>query len=126
MNGAEPQETMKPTEAGGYFNWRAWILWPVVIALVYFLSCGPVLMFLNKREAKGLPDPRIVDAIYVPWFWAYLHTPLHKPLGIYMHLWDPAEFDKKGDPRWYSKSTAGAKIRLLTSAATNPRLTGEG
>ena len=34
---------------------------------------------------------------YAPLYWAYNETPLHKPLGMYMHLWVPIAFKKNGE-----------------------------
>jgi hypothetical protein len=97
MNGPPQSQTITAIDGEKSFNWRAWILWPALMVIVYLLSFGPVLMVLNKRENQGLPDPRIVDLLYAPWIWTYTSTPFHKPLGIYMHFWDPKEFDKDGN-----------------------------
>ncbi len=37
---------------------------------------------------------------YRPLGWAYIRTPVHKPLGMYFHLWDSENFNKYGDGFW--------------------------
>ncbi|MDB6121162.1 MAG: hypothetical protein JWQ71_155 [Pedosphaera sp.] len=41
---------------------------------------------------------KISRVVYEPWRWTYFHTPLHRPLGIYMHLWSSEAFDANGEP----------------------------
>lgn len=83
-----------PDEGKHSFNW-GWIMWPVVVLLVYSLSIGPVLMLDLKNR---LPRPKIVWRFYYPVRWAYFKSPiLHKPLGMYLHLWVPDYVAKNGD-----------------------------
>lgn len=92
---AQPDPTT-PGEEKDSFNWRVFILWPFVLLLLYILSIGPVAVLF----ARGKLSPAIEDKIKVLYFsllWAYYETPLHKPLGIYFHLWDPKDFDKNGE-----------------------------
>lgn len=77
-----------------------WVCWLAVILVLYVLSSGPAAMM----EAKGLtirdaPLCRFLDSAYSPLSWAYQHTPLQKPLGMYWHLWTPANVDIHGNRR---------------------------
>jgi hypothetical protein len=78
------------------FNWGL-IVWPLVILILYVLSIGPVWMMMDK-EYISLPVAFQMK-FYGPWFWAYQKTPLHKPLGKYLHLWDSRIFDGNEDRR---------------------------
>ena len=86
---------MTPIEEKHSFNWRALILWLLVIPPVYLLSAGPVAMM----QLNGCISPRskFVSQLYAPRGWVYRRTALHKPLGIYMHLWVPGLFNKHGE-----------------------------
>jgi hypothetical protein len=77
-------------------NWRTFILWPFVILLFYVLSAGPVC----RMQKNGLisMNNNFVKRVYYPIGWAYFRTFLHKPLGLYLHLWIPMDFDKNGNP----------------------------
>jgi hypothetical protein len=94
--GGQP-ETTTVAKAKRSFNWWGFGLWPAVVVMLYLLSFGPVVRFLDGKPKRWTPDPRIIDMFYTPWFWAYLETPLHKPLGMYMHLWMPNDFDRNGN-----------------------------
>jgi hypothetical protein len=76
-------------------SWREFIVWPVVIILLYVLSIGR----LARMEYKGLIQDkgRFISKFYLPLAWAYHETFLHKPIGMYMHLWNPRYFDKDGE-----------------------------
>ena len=90
----EPEIVAEPEDKHS-FNWRVFILWAFVILLFYVLSAGPVV----KMEQKGIisPDNKFVKTFYAPFTWAYTHTLLRKPLGMYQHLWVPEWFDKEGE-----------------------------
>jgi hypothetical protein len=77
-------------------NWGAIILWPSVILLLYMLSWGPVLRMWDDGRISH--RNRFVGRLYAPVNWAYFKTPLHKPLGMYTHLWSPEHFDNNGEP----------------------------
>ena len=68
------------------------VLWAGVIVLLYVLSLGPVCLICNKRN---FDSPLLI--VYDPLELVYEDTPLHKPLGIYLHWWYPAGFDKNGE-----------------------------
>ncbi len=40
---------------------------------------------------------KFLAAFYKPLGWAYNKTLLHKPLGLYYHLWIPSVIDSKGN-----------------------------
>jgi hypothetical protein len=90
---AQP-ETTTPIEEKDSFNWRMFVLWPLVIVLLYFLSFGPVMMMRHKGHISG--SNQFVDKFYLPIWWTYYNTPLHEPLRLYMHLWIPIVFDENG------------------------------
>jgi hypothetical protein len=74
------------------------VVWAFVAVMVYFLSYGPAELMLMTRNV----GPRTSDAIayiYWPWSFVYFNTPLHKPLGLYMHLWNAKFWDKDGEIR---------------------------
>ncbi len=71
------------------------IVWPVVILLLYVLSIGPIWMLVVKKRIP--PFNEFMDTLYAPIEWAYGQAPLHKPLGMYFHLWVPTIVDKDGD-----------------------------
>jgi hypothetical protein len=104
MQSALMPETAQPTpetdekKSRGLGSYAAWAF---VTVMVYFLSAGPAERMreetqqLNRRLNYEL-NP-IIFAFYEPWRYLYFSTPLHKPIGLYMHLWDPKHFDKNGD-----------------------------
>ena len=106
---ARSVETVTPSERKHSINWGALILWPVVILLLYVLSFGPVMRFgsvvmleVVTQNTKSYiyisaQRNRFWGEFYAPLGWAYNETPLHKPLGMYMHLWTPTGFNKNGD-----------------------------
>jgi hypothetical protein len=111
----KPAETatpgpVAPTTAGVGKHSIYWgfIVWPVAILLLYVLSFGPVMRFgslmlltvTRNNKSCFYTSPRrdgFLARFYAPLGWAYNETPLHKPLGMYMHLWIPGAFDKNGE-----------------------------
>lgn len=94
---AQP-ETTPPSEEKKPFNWWAFILWPFVILVLYILSLGPVAVMMDRGRLS--PDNEFVSGAYRPLNWAYQETQLHKPLGMYLHLWVPDLYNKDGDAIW--------------------------
>jgi hypothetical protein len=92
----KPVETTTPTRAKNSIIRRALIFWPFVSLLLYVLSYGPVLKYL---DGQGMVEG-FASKFYYPVYWAYSDTPLHKPLGMYFHLWDD-HYDGNGDGRFY-------------------------
>jgi hypothetical protein len=79
------------------FNWRLFILWPFLIMLLYVLSSGPFILLYDRDYIPAKFEA--VKLIYLPLGWAYQRTSLHKPLGIYLHFWDPDSYDKNGESK---------------------------
>jgi hypothetical protein len=70
----------------------SYVVWGFVVVMAYVLSSGPVL-----RLVPGTLSPNVAFRIYYPVAWAYLQTPLHRPIGMYWHLWLPDTYDKHGN-----------------------------
>lgn len=65
-----------------------WLFWFGVVAVVYVLSIGPVLLLMKKQGwPKSAATERILDVIYAPLDWAAKNTPLGTPLDWYCDLW---------------------------------------
>jgi hypothetical protein len=90
----KPAETNTPKEKHSAFL-PGFIVWPLLVLLLYVLSYGPIMMMYAKGHIS--PANQIVWKFYTPIDWAYVRTPLHKPLGMYLHLWVPEIFKKNGD-----------------------------
>jgi hypothetical protein len=59
---------------------------------------GPVMKITNKIYIYNPhPAPWFFTSFYKPLEWAYYNTLLHKPLGLYYHLWIPSTIDNKGN-----------------------------
>jgi hypothetical protein len=64
----------------GSLNWgMAAILLPVI----YVLSLGPACLIVKHNRALG--DSLAI--IYYPVGWLHDHTPLKRPLEMYVHFW---------------------------------------
>lgn len=87
------------SHARGNINWLGWF---GVAVLIYFLSSGPVMWMVAKgyfgagRPLGGATQEVVAD-LYYPITLAYHDTFLHKPLGLYFHLWAPALVDTHGN-----------------------------
>jgi len=90
----EQSETTTLSEAKHSFNW-GFVVWPVLIFTLYALSYGPVERMQEK--VKGAWYLQFSAGRYAPLGWVYRKTPLHKPMGMYYHLWLPKYFDAKGE-----------------------------
>jgi hypothetical protein len=104
----EQPKTTTPKDEKHSINWGSIILWPVVILILYVLSFGPVMRFgsmvmvlrawNNKSYIHNLAQRNgFLGKFYTPLYWAYNETPLHKPLGMYLHLWVPIAFKNNGE-----------------------------
>jgi hypothetical protein len=78
-------------EDKGSRSYWGFILWPLLVVMLYVLSSGPALLLNEKRI---LTDK--VFVIYWPLEWAYFHTPLKMPFGMYWHLWRPELYRRNG------------------------------
>lgn len=94
----EPSEVV--AEGKHSRGWEVLVVWPALAFLVYVLSSGPVVRW-DKPLSTSRTWP-LIEAFYRPIAWAYTSTPLHKPLGMYFHLWDPTVFGKDGEPTFGS------------------------
>jgi hypothetical protein len=94
--GAEIEK--KAEEGSRRKAWR-WAVWIPGVLLVYVLSLGPFYLACKKLGRWGSDERRFFSTFYSPVFWAYNHTPLRKPLGMYFHVLWPEGFDKDGENR---------------------------
>ena len=72
------------------------VVWGFVVVAIYALSFGPVRL-MGVKGMYPLSTKRVVNRVYAPWTWAYNHTLLHKPLGMYLHLWCPEIYEPNGE-----------------------------
>ena len=84
LHGTAPRPKPPPGTKRSLF-WIYFVLTPVIVLLLYVLSIGPVAM-MQSNGTISLKN-QFVKTLYTPLGWAYYKTPLHKPLGMYMHLW---------------------------------------
>jgi hypothetical protein len=91
-----PNEDTESVEDKHGFNW-GWIGWPLVFLLGYALSYGPYEKYQERGYGNSRWYSQMSAKMYVPLGWLYRKTPLHKPLGLYYHLWLPKYFDAKGN-----------------------------
>ncbi len=74
------------------------LCWFAVGVVLYVLSVGPVAMLVEKKIiGPSTSITKFLAAFYKPLGWAYNKTLLHKPLGLYYHLWIPSVIDSKGN-----------------------------
>jgi hypothetical protein len=90
----EQPATTAPADAKHSIPW-GFIVWPLVIPMLYVLSWGPGMMMYHNGRITS--HNQFAWKFYAPCFWAYSETPLHKPLGMYLHLWVPQDYDKTGE-----------------------------
>lgn len=97
MNGrvSETEKIADTTEEKDSHSWTGWVAWPMAVLVLYVLSIGPVMMMDEKGLLSG-GRRSFFQNLYNPLGWAYENTPLHKPLGMYFHLWSK-HFDKSGE-----------------------------
>ena len=91
----QAETTAKRKEGRGVWTY---VYWVGGILLLYVLSFGP---YVRTWETGRFPwhdaGQRFLLIVYKPLSWAYVNTPIHKPIGMYLHLWAPKMFDKNGD-----------------------------
>jgi hypothetical protein len=74
------------------------LCWFAVGVVLYVLSVGPVAMLVEKKLiGPSTLTTEFLTTFYKPLEWAYNKTMLHKPLGLYYHLWIPSVIDSKGN-----------------------------
>jgi len=76
---------------------RSVVFWSLMILILYFLSGGPLAMFLERGRLSN--SNRLYEIYITPLAWTYEKTLFHKPLGWYFHLWAPKSFDTNGDEK---------------------------
>ena len=88
---AEAQERQERSPRGVLGVWLCWI---AVAIMLYVLSVGPV-MKITIMKIGSIPTPvsQFLIGFYKPLEWAYNNTLLHRPLGMYYHLWIPSVID---------------------------------
>jgi hypothetical protein len=79
----------------------SWLVWFALALVLYVLSFGPVVMFMNKSIPTKPVSPMIAE------FFSIFYLPLvytdkmlgftQKPLRMYLHLWVPDIYDSKGN-----------------------------
>ncbi len=75
-----------------------WFCWLGLFVMLYVLSVGPVMKISDKMNISNPhPAARFFTSFSKPLEWAYNETLLHKPLGLYYHLWIPSIIDSKGN-----------------------------
>jgi hypothetical protein len=95
----EPNQPAEPTtEAKRSRGIAGYVVWGFGIVVVYLLSAGPIAKADEKRMFSPSMREVVFSYVYAPWTWAYVHTPLRKPLGMYLHVWVPSQFDRQGEP----------------------------
>jgi len=74
------------------------LCWFAGVIVLYVLSIGPVLRITeNMNISNPHPAAQFFTHLYKPIEWAYANTFLHKPIGVYYHLWVPDTIDKDGN-----------------------------
>ena len=65
---------------------RRFVFFGLLGVLVYVLSTGPIVLILRTA---GSPYRVTVACkyFYCPLIWLHAHTPLHKPIQLYLDLW---------------------------------------
>jgi hypothetical protein len=74
----------------------SYVIWAFVVVVLYFLSTGPI----SLMDKYGMLSPQswgALEMVYSPISYLFEHTPLRRPMGMYMHLWRPEIFDKWGE-----------------------------
>jgi hypothetical protein len=109
----EAELTAKAKRSRGFAGYVGWGFLAVVL---YLLSYGPVRL-MGVKGMYPLATKRVVNQIYAPFIWTYNNTPLHKPLGMYLHLWCPDIYEQNGEsfdivgPTKYDRLQEPARLR---------------
>jgi hypothetical protein len=93
---AEVQE--EPVRSSKDLVWVS-LCWLVVAVMLYVLSLGPVMMMVQNRVISlGSPTFVALGTFYRPLELTARKVPvLAHPIGVYLHLWAPKMFDRKGN-----------------------------
>jgi len=90
----EPADNAPETEIRKSRGLGNYTLWGFVMVMLYVLSFGPVMRFASSNPTRYFDFTPI---FYRLLGFTYVHTPLHKAIGWYMHLWCPGRFDSNGE-----------------------------
>jgi hypothetical protein len=92
----EAEDTQEESFKG--IGW-GWLLSLPLVLLLYVLSMGPSIFLVQKGFISRRSQTfRVLAAFYQPLEWASREVPLiDKPIGMYLHLWAPERFDRKGN-----------------------------
>ena len=94
MNGENQDGAERSSRGVGW----VWLCWLAVMVVLYVLSIGPVMMLtVNRNISNPHPVAQFCFIVYAPVEWAYAKTLLHKPIGLYYHLWVPDVIDSQGN-----------------------------
>jgi hypothetical protein len=76
-----------------------WLCWLGLAVLLYVLSIGPAMrMVQNRFIPLGSPIYEVLATFYWPMECSARKIPvLAHPIGVYLHLWAPRMFDRKGN-----------------------------
>src|ERR1041385_8442679 len=92
---AENAQPTPETEAKKSRGFGSFVVWGVGGVMVYVLGSGPAFRYLWHDPSTPLYE--VISYGYSPLRWAQWKTPLHKPLGIYWHIWCPKIYKLEGD-----------------------------
>lgn len=89
---AKADEPPQDKHSYSLFGIFAWFLAALV---VYIVSTGPVVWMTQNGYVST--NNRLLERFYGPLDWVYDQKFLHKPFGMYLHLWLPKRFNEKGE-----------------------------
>lgn len=72
--------------------------WLALVLALYVLSWGPAFMMYDRGMLRSPSAQKIARIVYGPLGAAYNTALLHRPLGMYLHLWSK-HFDEIGNIR---------------------------
>ncbi len=75
-------------------RWQSWVVYTIVLsitlAVVYFLSIGPVYWIYWKGYISGTTFRMLLDTVYAPHTWCHANLPLFGGfIDKYIQLWRP-------------------------------------
>jgi hypothetical protein len=92
---SEQLEAKTAAKAKKSFDWRMFILLPILLVVLYVMSAGPFVRLVDKGYISG--HNRFYGVFYYPFDQTYKLPLFHKPLGRYLRLWAPRRFDRDGN-----------------------------
>src|SRR5882672_9712833 len=83
------------TEAKKSRGLGSYVVWGLAVVMVYVLSSGPAIRYILWNASGPAAAP--LTYLFSPLICAYnSHSVVHKPIGMYWHLWVPTSIDPKG------------------------------